>query len=104
MSMMFLAPYGLKRGDKVLVCEDYDSLRTCGRICDALGLDVQSVAAHDSGSIDLAGLRNALYADRHGDIRAVFVSRDGAADARDVIDLAWHDAALVVESAVAGAA
>ncbi len=104
MGMMMFAPSGLKQGDKVLVCEDGDAFRSCSRICDAFDLDALMIGRDGDGGIDLDGLQAALYADRFGDIRAVFVSPDSASAARDVIDLAWHDAVLVVDEAVAGAA
>ena len=104
MGMMMFAPSGLKQGDKVLVCEDADAFRSCGRICDAFDLDALMIDRQGDGGIDLDGLQAALYADRFGDIRAVFVSALSAPAARDVIDLAWHDAVLVIDDAVAGAA
>lgn len=104
MTMMFNAPGGLKRGDKVLVCADDDSFRTCDQICGAFGLEAMCIAPEAGGGIDLLRLQSALYADRYGEVRAVFVSQQAAGAARDVIDMAWHDAALVIDSTVAGAA
>jgi hypothetical protein len=103
-SIMFNAPGGLKRGDQVVVCADNDSFRTCDQICGAFGLKALCIAPGAGGGIDLARLQSALHADRHGQVRAVFVSQQAADAARDVIDLAWHDAALVIDSTVAGAA
>ncbi len=104
MGMMMFAPSGLKQGDKVLVCEDTDAFRSCGGICDAFELNARRISGTGDGGIDLDGLQAALYADRFGDIRAVFVGSASAAAARDVIDLAWHDAVLVVDDAIGGAA
>ena len=94
----------LRPGDRVIVCEDIDTFRSSHQICAALQLDVQIIGPEADGSICLSGLQSALYADRHGKVRAVFVSGTAAALARDLLDLAWHDAALVVDNACACAA
>jgi citrate lyase beta subunit len=61
MTMMFNAPGGLKRGDKVLVCADNDSFRTCDQICGAFGLEAKCIGAEAGGGIDLLRLQSALY-------------------------------------------
>lgn len=94
----------LKPGDRVIVCEDVDTFRTCHQICAALQLKVTLIEPRPDGYISLAKLQDTLYADRHSRVRAVFVSSAAAECAREILDLAWHDAALVVDGAVTRAA
>jgi hypothetical protein len=94
----------LKPGDRVIVCEDVDTFRSCHQICAALQLKVTLIEARPDGYISLAKLQDTLYADRHGRVRAVFVSSAAAECAREVLDLAWHDATLIVDSAMTDAA
>jgi hypothetical protein len=94
----------LKPGDRVIVCEDVDMFRSCHQICAALQLKVTLIEPRQDGYISLAKLQDTLYADRHGRVRAVFVSSAAAECAREVLGLAWHDATLIVDSAMANAA
>ncbi len=94
----------LRSGDLVVICADCEPFRSAVQICSEFRLKPIFVEPRSEGHADLEALQSRLYRDRMGDIKAVLVSAAAATAVQDVIDLAWHDAFVIVDTTLARAA